>query len=308
MGCERSGDVEALSDHLLALQSLLDAGDDAGQASLALRLAALCAEPPDRPRMRARLEDAFALERRAMAGAIVELEGDEADADEGLPTPRELVMEVEQYARALIRDVVCGYLDADLRSVADDILIAGGDPIEIHARDLREEEPEADLQPIAGVEPEAEPELELELEPELESQAQEQADPDPDRRFDHPAINAATRLPDGPGTAADPRSAAWAVAALPGPRTFRDAEPPRVEDRVDVEAATYDEEATIADRPLPRFEHEADEAGSDPFRNEPSPQAESTLKGSDPFRNDAGVIHSSDWDLDDDPASYGAPV
>src|SRR5919206_3322568 len=49
MGCERTTDVEALSDNLLALQALLEADGDAGRASLAQRLAALCAEPEDRP-------------------------------------------------------------------------------------------------------------------------------------------------------------------------------------------------------------------------------------------------------------------
>ena len=42
MGCERSSDTEALSDYLLALESLLDASDETGRASLGLRLAALC--------------------------------------------------------------------------------------------------------------------------------------------------------------------------------------------------------------------------------------------------------------------------
>src|SRR5918999_689482 len=43
MGCERPSDAEALSDYLLALRALLDATSDAGEASLALRVAALCA-------------------------------------------------------------------------------------------------------------------------------------------------------------------------------------------------------------------------------------------------------------------------
>ena len=37
--------------------------------------------------------------------------------------------------RALLRDVVCGYLDSDLRDVADEILITGYAPIEIRAQD-----------------------------------------------------------------------------------------------------------------------------------------------------------------------------
>ena len=48
LGCERLRDAEALSDFLMALQALLEAHDEAGRASLSLRLAALCAEEPDR--------------------------------------------------------------------------------------------------------------------------------------------------------------------------------------------------------------------------------------------------------------------
>jgi hypothetical protein len=292
MGCERSTDIEALSDNLLAIQSLLDADGDAGRASLAQRLAALCAEESERRVVRGRLEAAFAIERRAMAGGAIDFDVDDEEDDVGeQPSPRALCADVEQHVRALLRDVVCGYLDHDLRSVADDILIAGDEPIDIRARDLREEE---EPQEALDYEPEAEPELDLEQE------------------RDHPAINAASRLPDGPGTAADPRSAAWAVAALPGPRTFREADPPRFEDRVEIEVYG---EPTIADEPLP-VEEPANLKGSDPFRNEPSAEAESdateSLKGSDPFRDEqeleSGVTASADWDFDDDPASYSAPI
>ena len=48
MGCERAHDAEALSDYLLALRALLDATSEAGEASLALRVAALCAEEGER--------------------------------------------------------------------------------------------------------------------------------------------------------------------------------------------------------------------------------------------------------------------
>ena len=49
--------------------------------------------------------------------------------------------EVEGHLRALLRDVLCGYLEADLKSVADDILIEShGEPLgEIEAHDMREE-------------------------------------------------------------------------------------------------------------------------------------------------------------------------
>ena len=51
--------------------------------------------------------------------------------------------ELEGHLRALLRDVLCGYLDPDLKAVADDILLeTTPEPFvgEIHARDLRQEE------------------------------------------------------------------------------------------------------------------------------------------------------------------------
>jgi len=274
MACERSADVEALSDNLLAIRSLLDADDDAGRASLAPRLAALCAEEPERPGARARLEAAFALERQLMAGAAVD-----PDLDEGeeLP-PRALCGEIQHHVRALLRDVVCGYLDADLRSVADDILLTSDEPIDIQARDLREDwqdEPEAEAPPD-----EPEP-----------------ADEEPDNR-----VNSTARGPDGPGTAADPRSAAWAVAALPGPRTYREAPPPREDERVDLEAV---DERTIADEPLPLDE---EPPVDEPTAEEPVRLEEVEYEEPVEYELDAGVTPSADWELDEDPASYSAPI
>ena len=48
-----------------------------------------------------------------------------------------LVLEVEENLRALLRDVVCGFLEPDLKGAADDILLQSGEHIEIQARDLR---------------------------------------------------------------------------------------------------------------------------------------------------------------------------
>jgi hypothetical protein len=133
MGCERRHDGDALSDYLLALRALLDATSDAGEASLALRVAALCAEEGSRRVMQRRVEAAVALERFVMGGG--------PRARHEAESPRELVAEVEGHLRALLRDVLCGYLDGDLRSVADDILLErGSEPfVEIKARDLRRE-------------------------------------------------------------------------------------------------------------------------------------------------------------------------
>jgi hypothetical protein len=150
MGCERSHDAEALSDYLLALRALLDATSDAGEASLALRVAALCAEEGKRRTVQRRIEAALALERFVMGGM----------GRMPVESPTDLVAEIERHVRALLRDVLCGYLDPDLKGVADDILLeATADPAgEIQARDLRRERVE-----------EREPEAEVDLEPEADT-------------------------------------------------------------------------------------------------------------------------------------------
>jgi hypothetical protein len=160
MGCAQRTDAEALSDHLLALRGLLDATTEAGHASFALRLAALCSEEGMRREGQERLEAALAVERFVMGGS-----GDvRIDAE----SPRELIAEVEGHLRALLRDVLCGYLEPDLKAVADDILLeSGAGPIgEIEARDLRTEpEPEYEPEPEPRFQRTAEP---VTFEPELE--------------------------------------------------------------------------------------------------------------------------------------------
>ncbi len=133
MGCERGLDTEALSDYLLALRALLDGSDDTGRASLGLRLAALCAEESDRRALQRRIELAFTLERFVIGGGSGEAYMDTIGSD----SPRELVLEVEEQLRALLRDVLSGFLDADLKSAADDILLRSAEPFEIEARDTR---------------------------------------------------------------------------------------------------------------------------------------------------------------------------
>jgi hypothetical protein len=128
MGCSRSLEAEALSDHLLALRALLDVDGD----SLPLRLAALCAEEGERRGLQRRLERAVELERALMGGGH----------DPGLrsgESPRALASELEAHVRALLRDVLCGYLDADLGAVADDILLEVPQPApgEVSAHDMR---------------------------------------------------------------------------------------------------------------------------------------------------------------------------
>ena len=95
-------------------------------------MAALCAEEGRRRLVQRRVESAIALERFVMGGGPT-LRGRTATRR------RELVAEVEGHLRAMLRDVLCGYLDSDLKGVADDILLeTNPEPfMEIEARDLR---------------------------------------------------------------------------------------------------------------------------------------------------------------------------
>jgi hypothetical protein len=120
MGCERAHHYDALSDHLLALRGLLtDVAhhpDAEADEVLAGRLAALCATPADRPALAERVLAATALEREAIAGAAVEHAGGFA-----------LARETSNHLRALLRDVICGHLPADLATFADELLMGEED-------------------------------------------------------------------------------------------------------------------------------------------------------------------------------------
>ncbi|HEV3048542.1 MAG TPA: hypothetical protein VGY13_14405 [Solirubrobacteraceae bacterium] len=117
LGCERTNPLEALSDHLLALRALLE---PEGPASglLAGRLAALCATPERRMELTHRALAAQALERELIGGL-------DAAAEESRHARQELAREVSDHLRALLRDVICGHLDANLVAVADRLLLDG---------------------------------------------------------------------------------------------------------------------------------------------------------------------------------------
>lgn len=110
LGCERLAPFEALTDHLLALRALLEP-EGPGSGRLAARLAAICALPADRPALAERVAHAISLERAVVAGL--------APAEPGVDR---LVGEMREHLRALLRDVLCGHLDSDLRGVADEII------------------------------------------------------------------------------------------------------------------------------------------------------------------------------------------
>jgi hypothetical protein len=147
MGCGRRFEAEALSDYLLGLRALLEAGGETGRSSLALSVAVLCAEEGERKRVQRRLELAQSLERFVMGDGRND---DYLDAI-GSDSPRTLVDETERHLRALLRDVLCGYLDADLRAVADDLLLEQPEPFEIRASKLRSQQRQT---PVAEVDEE----------------------------------------------------------------------------------------------------------------------------------------------------------
>jgi hypothetical protein len=82
-----------------------------------MRVAALCAEPEDREPVKALLDRAVALEKELWSGEPAPI---------GDRTPAELAAEVEDLARAILKDAACGHLGGDLRTTADEILLADG--------------------------------------------------------------------------------------------------------------------------------------------------------------------------------------
>ncbi len=110
MGCERLAPFEALTDYLLALRALLEPEGPAS-GRLAQRLAVICAQPQDRAGLAERTAHAISLERAVITGI--------APAEPGIDA---LVDELAEHLRAMLRDALCGHLDADLRAVADELL------------------------------------------------------------------------------------------------------------------------------------------------------------------------------------------
>ncbi|MDQ2896981.1 MAG: hypothetical protein M3Y09_15265 [Actinomycetota bacterium] len=117
MGCERLAPFEALTDYLLALRALLEPEGPAS-GRLAQRLAVICGRPEDHAGLSVRMARAIALEHSIITGL--------APADRGLDG---LVGELSEHLRAILRDTLCGHLDADLVGLADGLLAeAAGAP------------------------------------------------------------------------------------------------------------------------------------------------------------------------------------
>ncbi len=110
MGCERLAVFEAVTDYLLALRALLEPeGPTSGR--LAPRLAAICAQPSDRAALAERTAAGISLERAVIAGL--------GQAEPGADA---LVEELGENLRALLRDMICGHLELDVRRLADELL------------------------------------------------------------------------------------------------------------------------------------------------------------------------------------------
>jgi hypothetical protein len=111
MGCERESAIAGLSDHLLALRSVLEGHGPVG-ASLPMRAAALIADDSlDRVEVRERLDDALELERALMNGRSTQ-------------RATELAAWIEEGVRRLLRQAALGELGSDLATTADETLIA----------------------------------------------------------------------------------------------------------------------------------------------------------------------------------------
>jgi len=113
LGCERASSLEALTDWLLAARALLADPASSGYEGMVERLAAICAAPGERSALTERLGRVVALERSAIAGLV-----------RPEPAVEEDVAELGSTVRAVLRDVLCGHLDADLRAVADRLVAA----------------------------------------------------------------------------------------------------------------------------------------------------------------------------------------
>jgi hypothetical protein len=116
-GLERNVVIEALNDHLLALRFVLEGAGPAG-LGLSMRVAALCAEPEERASVKSVMDRATGLERELWSG--------EPAPGPASMSPADTAAELEELARAVLKDAACGHLGSDLRVTADEILLADG--------------------------------------------------------------------------------------------------------------------------------------------------------------------------------------
>jgi len=139
-GLERNVVIEALNDHLLALRFVLEGGGPAG-LGLSMRVAALCAEPDRRGQVKAVVDRAIGLERELWSGEVA--------PGAGTMSPAETAAALEELTRAILTDAAVGHLGSDLRTTADEILLADG--LAVGEGDARQRggTTEWDLEPVA---------------------------------------------------------------------------------------------------------------------------------------------------------------
>jgi hypothetical protein len=117
LGAERTSLIEALSDYLLALRALLEGGGPARTAMTA-RVAALACEPDEREQGRICVERALVLERKLMSGGRYKpVIG---------ASPLDVIAELEELLRRILKGIATGELSGDLRAAADEILLVEG--------------------------------------------------------------------------------------------------------------------------------------------------------------------------------------
>ena len=117
LGAERGSLIEALSDYLLALRGLLEGGGPA-RTSMSARVAALACEPHEREQGRVTVERALAIERKLMSGGRYR---PVAGA-----SPLDVIAELEELLRRLLKGLATGELGGDLRAAADEVLLSDG--------------------------------------------------------------------------------------------------------------------------------------------------------------------------------------
>jgi hypothetical protein len=125
LGAERDSLIDALSDYLLALRGLLEGGGAAG-AGLSARVAALASEPSEREGARLCVERALMIERKLMSGARYR---PAAEA-----SPLDVIAELEELLRRILKGLATAELKSDLRAAADEILLADGLSVAAAAR------------------------------------------------------------------------------------------------------------------------------------------------------------------------------
>jgi hypothetical protein len=117
LGAERSSLIEALSDYLLALRALLEGGGPA-RTAMSARVAALACEPDERKQGRICVERALVLERKLMSGGRYKpIIG---------ASPLDVIAELEELLRRILKGLATGELSGDLRAAADENLLAEG--------------------------------------------------------------------------------------------------------------------------------------------------------------------------------------